>query len=330
MSDDERPRPDPLAPYPTLAEREAGTLPQPELYEDIPHHLEIHLRSWVNRALGGQDDLARRVATRCRMYWRERVEVQKGVFRPLTSREALYRVFSGLKGVQSERPVDKLTVVDAIISLHPDWEPDPMAGWGNGDSQQDWLRLLMELNTLLKDSGSAWYVDGELRGLYRRVDPTATEAWRLARQTAEEAGRTRAAQYLGQAWQELYGQRPDASAGYAAAVKAVEAAVLPVVFPDRKQIGKRRTVHQARTELVRDGGRWRFVLGETDAVSPGEGAVDVVAGMLDRLLRGETERHADDDNRPSQKEEAEAAIHLAVLLVQWFATGAIRPRESPV
>ncbi|QIZ35911.1 hypothetical protein [Saccharopolyspora sp. ASAGF58] len=103
--------------------------------------------------------------------------------------------------------------------------------------------------------------------------------------------------------------------------------MLPVVFPDRKEKGKKPTVHQARTELIKHGPRWRFVLAESDQVAQGEGSVDVVASMLDRLLKGETERHADDDNRPSEKAEAEAAVHLAVLLVQWFVTSTVRPRD---
>jgi hypothetical protein len=249
------------------------------------------------------------------------------VYQRLNSQAVLNRLVSGRsEDITTALLLDRLSIVDAIINLHPNWDAeDPLGGWSDQDPQREWRDLLVDLNTLLRDCGSAWYVDEEFRGLYRRVDPTATEAWRRAREAAGDAGRSLASRYLAQAWQEIYGQHPDPSAGYAAAVKAVEAAVLPVVFPDRKAKGKRPTVHQARTELDKHGSRWRFVLAESDQVAPGDGSVEVVASMLDRLLKGETERHADDDNRPSEKDEAEAAVHLAVLLVQWFVTDAIRP-----
>lgn len=233
------------------------------------------------------------------------------------------------EGITSSRPLDRLTVLDAIINLHPAWDA-PTDGFDAIDGYeraQEWANELADLDRVLGDCGSVWYIDPEFRGLYRRVDPTATHAWKRARQSAEQAGRERASSYLAQAWQELYGQHPDPSAGYSAAVKAVEAAVLPVIFPDRKAQGKKPTVHQARNELRDHEDRWRFVLAESDRVASHEGCIDVVTSMLDRLLRGETERHADDDNRPSERHEAEAAVHLAVLLVQWFVTGAVQRRN---
>ncbi|MDQ3679176.1 MAG: hypothetical protein M3378_01260 [Actinomycetota bacterium] len=45
------------------------------------------------------------------------------------------------------------------------------------------------------------------------------------------------------------------------------------------------------------------------------------------LWNGHTDRHGSDDQRmsvPITQEQTEAAVHLAVVLVQWFASGAIR------
>lgn len=330
MTDEANHGPNPLAPYPTLTERDAGQLPEPEFYEGVPAHMELHLRTWVSDVLHEQDDLARTVATRCRLAWPEPMRDLTGRPYRLSAKSALERVFAGkIEGITSTRPIDQLTVLDAIISFHPDWEPsrDETYAWDGHDHHREWIDSIADLNALLRDCGSAWYVNGEFHGLCRRVDPVATDAWKLARRAAEQANRVRASDYLAQAWQELYGQHPDPSSGYSAAIKAVEAAVLPVIYPDRKAQGKTPTVHQARRDLQDHGKRWRFVLAESDQVAPGEGSVDVVTSMLDRLLRGETERHADDGNRPNQQGEAEAAVHLAVLLVQWFVTGAVQPRN---
>lgn len=330
VSDEEGLGPDqlaPLAPYPTLAERDAGQLPEPEFYEGVPAHMERHLRTWVSDALTRQEDLVRKVITRCRIAWTAFSTDRMMRTSLLSPAAVLGRVMEGrLEGITSTRPIDRLTVLDAIINLHPDWDIE-RDGWDNSEYTKEWVTSLVDLNDLLQDCGSAWYVNGEFRGLCRRVDPTATDAWKRARQAAEQANRERASDYLARAWNAVYGQHPDPSAGYSAAVKAVEAAVLPVVYPDRKAQGKTPTVHQARRQLHNCPEQWRLVLAESDRVAPGEGSVEVVASMLDRLLRGETERHADDDNRPSRQEEAEAALHLAVLLVQWFVTGAVQPRN---
>ncbi|QIZ35912.1 hypothetical protein [Saccharopolyspora sp. ASAGF58] len=192
VTDEVQSHSDPLAPYPTLAERDAGQMPEPELYEDVPPHLDVHLQSWVTRALKEQESLARSVANRCRMTWPAAVPTKpSGTFRRIASGEAIARFFRGDESVASTRMLDRLTVLDAIINLHPAWEErhDPTDIWFERDRYREWINLLAELNDLLRDCGSAWYVDGEFRGLYRRVDPTATQAWRQARQCADDAGR---------------------------------------------------------------------------------------------------------------------------------------------
>jgi hypothetical protein len=86
-------------------------------------------------------------------------------------------------------------------------------------------------------------------------------------------------------------------------------------------------VHHVRRELKDHHNRWRFVLAEAEDVPAEEGSIEVVTTMLDRMLRGETERHGVEGvNRPSTPAEAQAAVHLAAVLVQWFTSGAIQPR----
>jgi hypothetical protein len=151
------------------------------------------------------------------------------------------------------------------------------------------------------------------------------EAWQRARDRAERAGRTGASRYLAQAWRKVYGQNPEPTDGYADAVKAVEAVAVPVVLPGKPNA----IVHHVRNELEKHPDQWRFVLVEGETAAAGDGSIDVVATMLNRLLRGETERHGlEERNRPSSQAEAEAAVQLAVVLAQWFLDGAIQKRDT--
>lgn len=176
---------------------------------------------------------------------------------------------------------------------------------------------------MLIDSGSAWELNVDVRGLTRRVDPTAIEAWRQARDAAHAANQNKASLLLTDAWKSVYGMHPDPDAGYAAAVHAVEAAAVPVLRP-----GTGSTIHAAVRTFSNQQSLWRFALLENlRAVSAGDGSVDVVANMLNRLLTGQTHRHTSDPaNRANTSGEAGAAVHLAVVLVQWFTSGAIQPQ----
>lgn len=166
--------------------------------------------------------------------------------------------------------------------------------------------------------------DSDLRGLCLRVDATAIEAWRQARELATSTGHAAAATNLDSAWRATYGPSPSPSAGYSAAVKAVEAAIVPVIAP-----GTERTVHAAARKLRNELNAWSFTLIHERGLDSGSGSIDVVSAMLDRLLIGETDRHTSDErNRASTQAEAETAVHLAVVLVQWFESGAIRPRTT--
>jgi hypothetical protein len=110
------------------------------------------------------------------------------------------------------RPIDRLTVIDAIVALHPDWEPSRDRSYEAQFGRERWLKQLVDLVELLNDCGSAWQVDPESRGLYRRVDAPVVEAWQ-ARDSAEESGRPTAARYLTDAWKTVYGMHSEPTDG---------------------------------------------------------------------------------------------------------------------
>lgn len=173
------------------------------------------------------------------------------------------------------------------------------------------------LETILSDGGSVWTVatpDGAEPRLERRIDPTVRDA-AMGVMTVGD----RASEHLAAAWTALYGREPSAGEGYREAVRAVEAAAKPVVTPADAvaTLGKMiRAMEDAPA-------KWSVTL-----KANGEPVADV-ARMMALLWTAEHDRHGtDDENAPLNVslEEARAALHLAVLLVQWFREGDITRR----
>jgi hypothetical protein len=86
-----------------------------------------------------------------------------------------------------------------------------------------------ELDKLLEEAGSAYKVDTATQppALIRRVDVTIEAAAKLAMEQKEAPSAL-----LRLAWNTTYGLRPNPSDGYRQAVRAVEAAAIPVVLPN--------------------------------------------------------------------------------------------------
>lgn len=81
--------------------------------------------------------------------------------------------------------------------------------------------------------------------------------------------------------------------------------------------------------LARD--HLRDAAAKYELVIPGKngmpGSVAVVVEMLSTLCQGQSDRHAGGpNNAPVTQESAESAFALAVTLVTWFSTGAVRRR----
>ena len=171
-----------------------------------------------------------------------------------------------------------------------------------------WREAVEDLATRLAEAGSAYRLNALLSGLERRVDPTRTTAVAKA---ATSAGNS-AADYLRAAWTAAYGLHPDPSAAYRDAIRAVEAVVLPIALPRDPT----PTLGKAIKHLKDTSNRWETAIQDKD----GQGTIDPVIAMLERLWHGQTDRHG--GAAPTQA-MAEAAVHLAATLVQWFACKAV-------
>lgn len=173
-----------------------------------------------------------------------------------------------------------------------------------------------ELNRVLHDSGSAWQV-GERAGkpgLVRRV-PLGVQV----NADAVMASAGTAGVKLAQAWERAFGVNPDPTGAYALAVRAVEDAAIPVVVP--RQAGA--TLGHVIGQLAADGD-WSLPLTREDENAT---TASIVLAQCRALWKGHHDRHGGvAEGQPVGQEEAEAAVSLAVPLVQWFASGMVARR----
>ncbi len=280
-----------------LSQRSTAS-PEPALVEGIPAYLEGPIRTWFEEfALDvlGADGL-RTIGLRLRIQW--------SANQP-TPAHAAISLFNSAR----DRPDGRLDVLDASLMTGHEVASAP-------DASSSTLAAFMirrgDLDEMLRLGGSAWRVASAGTSLERRVDPTSTEAFENAI-TVATSHHPSAAESLRTAWSNVYGRTPQYSAGYAEAIKAVESAAAPVVTPNdlKAQLGK------IAGELQTQSASYRFTI----ARAP----IDTVVAMMRSLELGQTDRHGGvQPTTPVTQEGAEAALHLAVVLVQWFSTGAIQ------
>ena len=127
--------------------------------------------------------------------------------------------------------------------------------------------------------------------------------------------------YLRKAWGATYGRNPQPDTAYRDAVRAVEAAAIPIVRPSRSP----PTLGLVITELHDRPERFATRLNPSPPLEP----IETVRQMLSLLWKSQRDRHGVDDDVPLtvSQQEAEDALALAVTLVRWFDTGAVYRRD---
>lgn len=173
-----------------------------------------------------------------------------------------------------------------------------------------------QLAKILILGGSAWIVapiededDGVYRLARRSVGPVPDAVAALS-----PAARAHA--HLVEAWNRSTGRNPDPSGAYREAVRAVEAAAKPVVLP----ASNRATLGTMIAALRDKPEKWATRMGE----------VHDVRRQMELLWTNQLDRHGtDDESVPLEvsQEEAELAVHMALLLTRIFARGDIWPAE---
>ena len=135
------------------------------------------------------------------------------------------------------------------------------------------------------------------------------------------AGDAQHHRYLRKAWGAAYGRNPQPDTAYRDAVRAVEAAAIPVVRPSRSP----PTLGLVIAEIRDHPKHFATRLNPSPPLEP----IEAVRQMLSLLWKSQWDRHGVDDDVPLtvSQQEAEDALALAVTLVRWFDTGAVYQRD---
>lgn len=166
------------------------------------------------------------------------------------------------------------------------------------------------LEIILTMGGSMWKVgmrDGEA-GLEQRVPEGVQTAAEATMATTATAG-----SLLSEAWRAAFGVNPDREEAYEKAIKSVEEAGADKVSPKNSKTTLGTMIRDMKAQ-----GDWKLPLGSPEADSP--------VRMAEALWQGQESRHGGNGYRKPTQEEAEAAVLLAVPLVQWFSSGVLARR----
>lgn len=174
----------------------------------------------------------------------------------------------------------------------------------------DWDEQNELLERLLSSGGSEFRVGvrGGNAGLEKRVPQGVVDAAEAIMQTAGAAGAL-----LSEAWHAAFGRDPNPEEAYEKAIKAVEEAGASVVSPNNGRATLGTMIRDMENQ-----GDWCLPLATSDA------GVPLAAARA--LWQGQESRHGGNGYRTPTPEQAEAAVLLAVPLVQWFTSGVLQRR----
>ncbi len=178
------------------------------------------------------------------------------------------------------------------------------------------------LAQLLDDGRMLYRIRSDGKGLERRVSVTSTAHAQLSADAAIRAGRHTASERLIKAWGALYSVESDPGASYGHAVRAVEAAAIPIFLPAamNPSLGTVRDhLHQARS---------KYELVIADKINS-PGSIEVIVEMVGTLWFGHRDRHEGGPTSAAiSPASAEAALSIATTLVHLFSIGAVRRKPS--
>lgn len=275
-------------PFQRLDDRLAGKPLDDVLIPGVPDHLNRPLREWLHETLYKDFSNAGE-------------DLAKAVVISLAWSSAQNLSYAAM--LYSAAPQEELlTVVDAVLQLARD-HPGVIDG-----------HRILALAKLLHHGRSAYKLADGWQGLTYRVDPTVEGSFK---QAVQETTPT-AAKMLQQAWYHTYRPDPDPTTAYREAVRAVEEVACPLVLPNTDKA----TLGTVIKHLNDAPGKWQTVLIGAGAAP---GGPEPVRELMSRLWTGQVSRHGGSKkSRDQDQAEAEAAVHAAVLLVQWLCTGVLR------
>lgn len=177
--------------------------------------------------------------------------------------------------------------------------------------------LADELNSILIESASAYHVGvrAGVRGLVPRLPIGVQENAERVMNSSGHAGAL-----LQSAWNDVYSLSPKPSDAYVKAVKAVEQVTIRKVVPNQANAN----LGHVAGKLEADGDWYLPFLVEAE----GSPSSRIVSDLIRLLWHGQHDRHAGGYQGPTtvSQEEAETAVSIAVILVQWFSEDRVQKR----
>jgi hypothetical protein len=162
------------------------------------------------------------------------------------------------------------------------------------------------LERILEASGSVWQVAHVGKDDYRLTRRDLGPV----REAITSIPSERAREHLSAAWVALASRDPNPDAAYDRSVKAIEAAAQPVILANDHGA----TLGELIAAMRAKPSKWTFELGN----------LDVVIEMCDRVWKNNL-RHGTQEGSVAghSLRQADAAVHLALTLVRFFAGGVV-------
>jgi hypothetical protein len=173
-------------------------------------------------------------------------------------------------------------------------------------------KMWNELEILRAYGSSTWQATE--KGLLGRVDETVVKAFNAVVAVPDSAS-----DHLALAWVGAYGRHPHPASAWHHSIKALEASLLEVVFPDNPTATLSDVINELST------GPWTLqVRGRAR-----EYRIDPLIQMLE-LVWPDPNRHESATLEPgATKEEACAVVQLTAAIVQWRRDGQIVKKSDP-
>lgn len=176
-----------------------------------------------------------------------------------------------------------------------------------------------ELNSILIESASAYQVGmrAGVRGLVPRLPIGVQENAERVIHTSGNAGAL-----LLSAWNDVYSLSPKPSDAYSKAIKAVEEATVRKIVPNQSNAN----LGHVAGKLEADGD-WYLPF---DVEAEGSPSSRIVSDLIRLIWHGQHDRHAGSHQGTTvvSQEEAETAVSIAVILVQWFSEDRVQKRPA--
>jgi hypothetical protein len=168
-----------------------------------------------------------------------------------------------------------------------------------------------EVDRMLAIGRSAWKATAE--GLVHRADPTAQAAFDQVIVTPSSASIE-----LAEAWGQAYARNCNPGDAWDHAIKAVEAALIPIVVPRKATANLGDVIGQLRGQPH----LWRLGIRGRNR----DHSVEPLVAML-TLLWPDPNRHGSSTpEAPATPEEGRALVNLATTIVQWVSEDLIKRR----